>query len=232
MIYPQQNLPFPPFFGSFWPLLPLFLHFPAGHIPGEGCSYSLVTSLIPHCIRNADGELDSLKIANLAIFATLGPFFSPFTPILQPPTVQGKIPMIVWARTWSIRATEWPPASVIPAKLPDWWPIWQFFLLFGNFNPFFPTYPHFPATNSFGEGSNSIIGTHFFHPCFRMTSRKWYSCKIARLMASLAIFCTFWSFFPIFSKSMRLSHFFWYNPLHSVFLPMFMSINPKKNRFF
>ena len=47
-------------------------------------------------------------------------------------------------------------------------------------------------------------------------------------MANLAIFSTFWSFFPIFSKSMPLSHFFWYNPLHSVFLPMFMSINPKK----
>ena len=117
---------FSPFFGSFWPFPPLFLHFAAGQITREGCSYSLVTYLIPHCNRNADGKLDSLKIAsmvtNLAIFATLGPFFPhfpPFTPILQPPTVLDKIPAIIWARPRSICARERPPASVIPAKLPD-----------------------------------------------------------------------------------------------------------------
>ena len=78
--------------------------------------------------------------------------------------------MIVWARTWSIRATEWPPASVIPAKLPDWWPIWQFFLLYGHF--------------------------------------------------------------PIFSKSMPLSHFFFDNPSRSVFLLRFMSRSQTKILFF
>ena len=150
MTYRQQNWRISPFFSSFWLYSPIFPDFAAGHIPGEGCNYSLDIELIPHCNRNADSELDSLKIASivaiLAIFSTFWPFsphFSPFTPIFQPPTVSGKVPILLYARIWFIRASERPPESDIAAKLPDWWPIWQFFLLFGHFSPFFPKVCHF-----------------------------------------------------------------------------------------
>ena len=150
MTYRQQNCRIFPFFSSFWLYSPIFPDFAAGHTPGEGCNYSLDIELIPHCNRNADSELDSLKIASivaiLAIFSTFWPFsphFSPFTPIFQPPTVSGKVPILLLARIWFIHGSERPPESDIAAKLPDLWPVWQFFVLFGHFSPFFPKVCHF-----------------------------------------------------------------------------------------
>ena len=51
------------------------------------------------------------------------------------------------------------------------------------------------------------MGANLVHQSYRMTSSKCYTCKIARLMANLAIFSTLWSFSQFFQKYATFSLF-------------------------
>ena len=75
------------------------------------------------------------------------------------------------------------------------------------------------------------MGTNLIHQSYRTTSSKCYTCKIARLMANLAIFSTLWSFSQFFQKYATFSLFF-DNPSRSVFLLRFMSRSQTKILFF
>ena len=133
-------------------------------------------------------------VAILAIFSTFWPFsphFFPFTPIFPTPTVSGKVPILLYAQIWFIRASEWPSESDIAAKLPDWWPIWQFFLLFGHFPPFFPKVCHFLIF--FGI----IHYIQYFSQGFRQKIRKKF----------------FFFSYPI-SADQSFAHFNWFFKLH------------------
>ena len=75
------------------------------------------------------------------------------------------------------------------------------------------------------------MGANLVHQSYNTTSSKCYSCKIARLMANLAIFSTLWSFSQFFQKYATFSLFF-DNPSRSVFLLRFMSRSQTKILFF